>query len=76
MLIGEQAAVLKEGLRVTVPVCSRLPVWADEPLKYGEWLIPPKVSHFPLVPFGSGPCRHSPSRIIFFPPCTPEKKKI
>lgn len=45
MKISVQTAVIKESLRITALVTSRLPlVSPQEPLRYGDWDIPPRVS--------------------------------
>lgn len=39
-----QVAVVKEILRISAMVTSRLPLMAEEELRYGDWVIPRKVS--------------------------------
>ncbi|KAL8737566.1 MAG: hypothetical protein Q9181_001544 [Wetmoreana brouardii] len=36
----KQSATVKEGLRISVAICSRLPLVAPEPLHYKSWTIP------------------------------------
>lgn len=44
-----QSAVIKETLRITAIVSSRLPlVSPKEDLRYGEWVIPAGVSNSPV----------------------------
>ena len=43
-----QTAVIKESLRITALVTSRLPLVSPvEPLRYGNWEIPPGVTCSP-----------------------------
>ncbi len=44
MLTILQVAVVKEILRISAMVTSRLPLMAEEELRYGDWVIPRKVS--------------------------------
>ena len=39
-----QTSVVKEGLRITVAICARLPLVSSEPLRYENWIIPAGVS--------------------------------
>ncbi|KAL9601749.1 MAG: hypothetical protein Q9179_002771 [Wetmoreana sp. 5 TL-2023] len=36
----KQSATVKEGLRISVAICGRLPLVAPEPLQYKSWTIP------------------------------------
>lgn len=51
-----QSAVISEGIRLAYGVTTRSPREADEPLRYREWVIPPKVNCPPSLR-----CMHSES---------------
>ena len=41
---ASQTAVIKETLRVSAVITSRLPLMAPNELQYHDWMIPPRVS--------------------------------
>ena len=43
MTFSEQTATVKEGLRITVAICGRLPLVSSDPLQYRRWTIPAGV---------------------------------
>lgn len=52
---SSQTNIIKEGLLISVPICSRLPLIAYEPLQYKEWVIPAGVSLLALLDILSPP---------------------